>query len=101
MFYSYKLTSFGDYVSAFNLINGKYSLELGIPGFKKDDIKISLEDSIYLVIEGSNTKYGDFERSYSIPEDGDEEKIEAKVENGILTISFPQKVKKKSKIEIR
>ena len=101
MFYSYKLTSFGDYVSAFNLINGKYSLELGIPGFKKDDIKISLEDSIYLVIEGSNTKYGDFERSYSIPEDGDEEKIEVKIESGILSISIPQKTKKKMKIEIK
>lgn len=101
MFYSYKLTSFGDYVSAFNLVDGKYSLELGVPGFKKEDIKVSLEDSIYLVIEGSNAKYGDFERSYSLSEDSDEEKIEAKIENGILAISIPQKIKKKSKIEIR
>ena len=43
-----------------------------------------------------------FERSFSLPEDADEEKLEARYAKGILSIEIPKKVKAEpKKIEVR
>jgi len=96
--------------------NGYY-IEVDLPGVKKEDISVDLNDRV-LTISGERkfkdevkeenyykieTAFGKFERSFSIPEDADVEGIEAKSENGVLEIFIP-KVKKetpKKKIEIK
>jgi len=94
-----------------------YYIEIDLPGVKKKDINIDLNDKI-LTISGERkfkkeikeesyykieTAFGKFERSFSIPEDADIENIEAKNENGVLEIFIP-KIKKetpKKRIEIK
>lgn len=83
--------------------DNKYTLNIEVPGFNKDDIKLSLEDG-YLTVEASHeennveenqeTKYllqerynGKFSRSYYVG-DVHEEKINANLNNGILTITI-------------
>jgi HSP20 family protein len=73
-----------------------------IPGVKKENIKITLQDNI-LTIEGEKKKeteekdknffrcertYGSFKRSFTLPEEVDSDKVDAKFENGMLNISL-------------
>jgi HSP20 family protein len=94
-----------------------YYIEIDLPGVKKEDINVDLNDKV-LTISGERkfkeevkkenyykieTAFGKFERSFSIPEDADIENIEAKSENGVLEIFIP-KIKKetpKKKITIK
>ena len=94
-----------------------YYIEVDLPGVKKEDINIDLNDKI-LTISGERkfkeevkkenyykieTNFGKFERSFSIPEDADIDNIEAKSENGVLEVFIP-KIKKetpKKRIEIK
>jgi HSP20 family protein len=50
----------------------------------------------YSRTEDSTDYMGSFERTYTLPDDIDEKKIDAKVKDGILYINFP-KSKKKTK----
>ena len=95
----------------------RYYIEIDLPGVKKEDINIDLNDRV-LTISGERkfkekvkkenyykieTSFGKFERSFSLPEDADIDNIEAKTENGVLDIFIP-KIKKetpKKKIEIK
>jgi len=83
-----------------------------IPGFNKEDIKISLEKNI-LSIEAERKyekkenkftefKYGKIKRSFSL-ENIKEDSIEAKYENGILIIKIDKIKKEENKklIEIK
>jgi len=82
-----------------------FELEVAVPGLKKKDINIDLDENV-LTISSKNEEeknkekdhfkrrefhYSAFERSFTIPEDTDENKIEAKHENGVLFISIPKK----------
>ena len=82
----------------------KYELELAAPGLTKDDFKnlsINMEKKQE---ENGEKKHGHYLRrefSYSqyqqimtLPEDADREHIDAKVENGVLTVNIPKIVKK-------
>lgn len=65
-----------------------YSLSLALPGFKKEDINLKIEDDILVIsseVEKDDFKQS-FENRYSIPEDVDTEKIDASMENGILKV---------------
>ena len=88
---------------------GKYYLEIDIPGFDKEDIKIELQDG-YLTIsaekdnekEEKHAKYlkrerfsGMCSRSYYVGDNVTEEDIKASFKNGILTIEFPKEPEKK------
>jgi len=77
-----------------------YLIEVMLPGFKKEDIKIDIQDGI-LTIKGKvedsleNRKFTrkefsqkSFVRSFTIPDEIDEEKIIAKCEDGILKIEL-------------
>lgn len=93
----------------------KYELELAAPGLTKEDFKVSLDNDGNLSInmekkqeekqeENGEKKHGHYLRrefSYSqyqqimtLPEDADREHIDAKVENGVLTVNIPKIVKK-------
>ncbi len=75
-----------------------------LPGLKKDDIDVSLEDSVLTVSgerkfetsEGEGTyrrverAYGTFRRSFTLPRGVDGAKVEAKFEDGVLTLTLPK-----------
>ncbi len=92
--------------------NDAVVVEVEVPGMKKEDIKITVEDNVlrisgekklereqkdrsYYVVERS---YGTFERAFRLPEYVEPEKIKAKFENGILTITIPKKEEEKKKV---
>ena len=96
--------------------DNKYHIEMDVPGFKKEDLKINLENNYLTIraekkneVKDDSKKYIRRERSYSKFErsiylgDADEEKIDAEYKDGILTIVVPKQDEKKSKkyIEIR
>ena len=98
--------------------NDAYYIEVDLPGVKKEDIDIKVDENI-LTISGVRklkeeqkeeefykveSMYGKFERSFSLPEDVDVDNIQAHSQNGVLEIKIPkvQKVENKpKKIEIK
>jgi len=76
-----------------------YRIQMAIPGLLKDDLKITIKNSILSVIY-ENEKDTDliftssFKKTYSLPDDIDETNISAKIENGILEIIIPRDKKK-------
>lgn len=76
-----------DYESRYKLEeteSGDYQLILALPGFKKEEISIEIENTT-LTITAKNAK-SNFTRSLNIFETIDSEKISATLENGILTL---------------
>ena len=88
-----------------------YELEIDLPGFKKDEIKVQLKDG-YLTVsaekgldkdeEDKKGKYirkeryaGALSRTFYLGEEIREEEIKAKFENGILSVSIPKEEEKK------
>lgn len=94
---------------------GKVVLQLEVPGVKKEDINVSIEDD-QLRIQAprreeriENGTYilrerncGDYEKLFTIDNSIDRDNIDAKMENGILTITlqFKEEVKPR-KIKIK
>jgi len=84
-----------------------------VPGVKKDDIDLSVQDGVLTLRaekkeekkeEDPNKKslrversYGSAERSLLLPEYADTSKIEAKIDNGVLTITIPKRQQEPSK----
>ncbi len=81
-----------------------YELFAELPGVKKEEVKISLEDGI-LMISGERKQHGfpegtkvihhesstrRFSRSFEMPKDADQTKIEAELTNGILRLRLPK-----------
>lgn len=94
-----------------------YYLDMDLPGIEKEKIQINLKDNILTVSGERNfkeevqeenyhrveTHFGTFSRSFSLPEDVDTEKINAKNENGVLEIVLPkleQMIEKTKQIQI-
>jgi len=86
--------------------NGAYLVTAEIPGVKKEDIKISvdgaqvtLEAEIKLEREASQDErvlhveraYGKATRSFTLPQELDEAKVEAKYRDGVLELTLPKK----------
>ncbi len=83
-----------------------YELDLELPGFRKDEIKVSLENG-YLTVSAEknkkeeNGKYLRREirestsRSYYVGTDVTREQIKAKYDNGILSLTVPKEQPKK------
>ena len=89
----------------------KYLLEVDLPGYEKENIKIEIDDG-YLTVHASmnkdvdesdkNSKYvhkeryvGECSRSFYVGEDINEEDIKASFKNGTLKIELPKKDQKK------
>jgi HSP20 family protein len=85
-----------------------FEVHLAVPGMNKEDFKIELNDN-QLTISGERklskdkkennfhsieTQYGKFTRSFSLPENIDDKKIEAQYVNGILLLTLPKDEKK-------
>ena len=86
--------------------DGNYELDIELPGFKKDEISLTLDNG-YLVIgavketneEEKDDKgtvlrkerySGAMQRSFYVGESIDENDVKAKFEDGILSLSFPK-----------
>ncbi|PPB81491.1 HSP20 family molecular chaperone IbpA [Albidovulum inexpectatum] len=79
------------------------TLMVEMPGVAPDDVDVTLEKRV-LTIRGrvhpvrsdklrlAYAEYGegDFERSFTLSEDFDPERIEAKLSNGVLTLTLPR-----------
>jgi HSP20 family protein len=87
--------------------NGGYEVQLMVPGFSKEDLKISAQSGT-LSISGerktSNEKYvwkeyspRDVKRKFTLPKDADLEAISARCDNGVLTVVVPVKAKEQLK----
>lgn len=91
---------------AVNVIENKdvYELQLAIPGYTKDEVKLSIENNTLTISAEFEQKKEEsvpysrrefvktsFERSFTLPRSVDQEKIEASFENGILNIKLPRK----------
>lgn len=77
-----------------------YSLEIELPRFRKENIKLSAENNVlHISAEQDNLK---FYHSVSIPSTLDTNTIEAKLDHGVLTISAQKAEQAKQKtIEIK
>ncbi len=82
-----------------------------VPGVKPEDLDVQVEDQV-LTIKGETKQdeefkdakvyrreyaYGCFNRSVRLPDDLDLQKVDAKFENGFVTIAFPKLVQEKPK----
>lgn len=82
----------------------KYVLKFDMPGVDKKDVKVELNEHQLTVSAErrsetetdeknkylSEIRYGSYTRSFSLPEQVDEKKIEAKLDNGVLTLKVPK-----------
>ena len=81
-----------------------------LPGLKQEDVDLSLDDDV-LTIRGerqdsreekekqyhlTERSYGLFERSFQLPDSVDRDRISAKFENGLLTVTLPKSEKVKA-----
>ncbi|MDF1610595.1 MAG: Hsp20/alpha crystallin family protein [Stygiobacter sp.] len=92
-----------------------FFLNAYMPGVKKEDVKIKLEDGNLVIMgridyeETINKKYvlqetvlGNYYRRFKISDSIDETKIDAKLENGILNVKLPKHERVKPRtIEIK
>lgn len=93
--------------------DGKYNIELDIPGFNKDEIKVECHDGYLSVTAEKNEKeeekdknyikkervYGCIQRQFYVG-DIDSEDIKAEFKDGILKIVVPREDKKVEKKQI-
>ena len=92
-----------------------FEIQVAVAGMNKEDFKIDLNDN-HLTISGERkfvkeknennfhsieTQYGTFSRSFSLPENVDAQKIDAKYNNGILELVIPKDEKKILKTTIK
>ena len=117
---SAETTNIMDFNPNVNTREGKeaYHIELDLPGIKKENVDISVEENT-LTISGTRelkdeikeenyykveSSYGKFSRSFSLPEKVDIENIKAVSQDGVLEVIIP-KLKivenKVQKIEIK
>ena len=95
---------------------GNVHIELEVPGYDKNDIKLDVEDGILTIEATKNEEKEDEEKNYYRKErvfgsvrrqfnvgNIDQSKIDARFDKGVLKISFPKEEKKETKkfIEIK
>jgi HSP20 family molecular chaperone IbpA len=72
-----------------------FELEMPVPGFRPEDLDISYQDGV-LTVTGRNEKRS-FTRSLTVPEDIDDDSIQARVEHGMLLLTLKQHPKRQPK----
>ncbi len=94
-----------------------YHIEVDLPGVKKKDIHVEVQDN-RLVISGERktkketkeddyqcleSSYGKFERSFSLPDNVDAENVDASSKDGVLEVVLPKKERSKTnkKVDVK
>ncbi|MBR1839885.1 MAG: Hsp20/alpha crystallin family protein [Prevotella sp.] len=87
-----------------------YTMEIAAPGIKKEFCRVNINNdgNLSVVIENKvehkhedkdhhylrrEFSHSNYEQNYSLPDDVEKDKISAKVEDGILTITMPKAAK--------
>ncbi|KAH6777613.1 HSP20-like chaperones superfamily protein [Perilla frutescens var. hirtella] len=88
--------------------------KVDVPGLKKEEVKVEVEDGNILQISGERNKEqeekndkwhrverssGKFLRRFRLPENAKLEEVKAAMENGVLTVIVPKEEVKKSEIK--
>ena len=82
-----------------------YVIEAELAGYKQEDVQVNVDKHVLKIssdkqslkdVDGKKNLvreriYKKFERSFSLPEDIDEAKIEGEFTDGVLTITLPKK----------
>ena len=89
----------------------EYLLKADLPEMKKDDVRVTVEDGI-LNVSGERKSekedqkrkfhriersFGNFRRSFTLPEDADSTKVTAEFRDGVLKVHLPTTTKARSK----
>jgi HSP20 family protein len=88
-----------------------YLLKADLPEMKKDDVRVTVEDGILSVsgerkAEKEDQKkkfhrversFGNFRRSFTLPEDADSTKVTAEFRDGVLKVHLPTTARPRSK----
>lgn len=82
----------------------QYTLKADLPGIKKEDLSLTVVDNV-VTLKGERKQeteksekgyhriersYGSFQRAFQIPGGVDANKVEAKFEHGVLTVTLPK-----------
>ena len=85
-----------------------------LPGVKKEEVKVEVEDGNVLVISGQRSKEeedkndrwhrverssGQFMRRFRLPENAKVDQVKAGLENGVLTVTVPKAEEKKPEVK--
>ncbi|KFK27509.1 hypothetical protein AALP_AA8G392500 [Arabis alpina] len=85
-----------------------------LPGLKKEEVKVEVEDKNILQISGERSKEneekndkwhrlerasGKFVRRFRLPENAKVEEVKATMENGVLTVTVPKTPEKKPEVK--
>ncbi|KAJ0245945.1 18.1 kDa class I heat shock protein [Hirschfeldia incana] len=85
-----------------------------LPGLKKEEVKVEVEDKNILQISGERSKEneekndkwhrverasGKFMRRFKLPENAKMEEVKATMENGVLTVTVPKAPEKKPEVK--
>ncbi|KAJ4719918.1 Class I heat shock protein [Melia azedarach] len=85
-----------------------------LPGLKKEEVKVEVEDGRVLQISGERSKEqeektdkwhrverssGKFMRRFRLPDNAKMDQIKANMENGVLTVTVPKEEVKKSEVK--
>lgn len=104
-FYNESQNRTGGYRPKVNIIeeSGLFEVQFALAGIKKDQVKIDIDKDL-LKVSFKNEDYNenreyhvrefqinDFERSFYLPDSVNTDKVEARMENGILSILLPKK----------
>lgn len=91
-----------------------YRVEVAAPGMTKNDFNIKIDENNNLVVSMEKKKkrmrirktdaiwrrefsYSKFQQTMVLPDNVEKDKIEAKVENGVLSISIPKRTEEEAK----
>ena len=89
----------------------EYLITADAPGVKREDLKVTVEEGV-LMISGERKSekeekgkkfhkversYGRFARSFTLPEDAEDEKLSAQFKDGVLTVHLPKSAEAKAK----
>ncbi|KAK4436563.1 class I heat shock protein [Sesamum alatum] len=88
--------------------------KVDVPGLKKEEVKVEVEDGSILQISGERSKEqeekndkwhrverssGKFLRRFRLPENAKLEQVKAAMENGVLTVTVPKEEVKKPEVK--
>ena len=108
----------GDWMPRVDIMetDDSFIIKMDLPEVKKEDVKVAIDDGVlsisgerhqekeekgkkYQLVERS---YGTFQRSFSVPDNLDEAKVNASFKDGILTVTCGKKEQAKRKaIEVQ
>lgn len=102
-------SDFGEWSPAVDISEDdkEFTIVADLPEAKKEDVKVSIDNGM-MTISGERKheheekkkkyhrverSYGRYSRSFTLPEGVDEDKVEAKFEDGVLTVHLPKNEK--------